>query len=400
VVDLHCHYPMHLLARAPRDVIKGMARVRGRARWLERLRATVLLVAARLLNFRSWGGDWRVSLDGLEEGGVKLVFSVRYDPFAELDLDEPYAARPEPGYFADLEGQLRRVEDDLRRLDPDGERHVIVRTAADLDAALASRRVGFVHCVEGGFHLGAEADEVAANVKALAGLGVRYVTLAHLFYRQVATNAPAIPFLPDALYDRLFSQPEGAGLTDLGVAAVTAMYEHRVLIDISHMRQEAIDQTFDLLERLDREHGADPGAYPVIASHAGFRLGGETYNLTAETVRRIAARGGVVGLILAQHQLNDGVRRTRTRTLDDSMEVIRRHIDALAAASSLDHVAIGSDLDGFIKPTMGGLETEADLAGLRERLEAEYGGDAEKILGANAARVLRAVLPAGEPGVS
>jgi membrane dipeptidase len=117
-------------------------------------------------------------------------------------------------------------------------------------------------------------------------------------------------------------------------------------------------------------------------------------------VRRIAARGGVVGLILAQHQLNDGVRRTRTRTLDDSMEVIRRHIDALAAASSLDHVAIGSDLDGFIKPTMGGLETEADLAGLRERLEAEYGGDAEKILGANAARVLRAVLPAGEPGVS
>src|SRR4029079_17172080 len=35
VVDLHCHHPMHLLAKAPRDVVRGMARVRGRPRRLE-----------------------------------------------------------------------------------------------------------------------------------------------------------------------------------------------------------------------------------------------------------------------------------------------------------------------------------------------------------------------------
>jgi len=197
VVDLHCHYPMHLLAKAPRDVVRGMARVRGRPRWLERLRAFVLLLAARVLNFRAWGGGWRVSLDGLERGGVEVALSVLYDPFAELDLDERYAAPPEHGYFASLEAQLDRVEADLHEIDADGARHVVVRTAADLDAALSTGRVGFVHCVEGGFHLGAEPDEVAANIAALAARGVRYVTLAHLFYRRVATNAPAIPFLPD-----------------------------------------------------------------------------------------------------------------------------------------------------------------------------------------------------------
>ena len=219
MVDLHCHYPMHLLARAPRDIVRGMARVRGRPRWLERLRAFVLLLAARVLNFRAWNGGWRVSLDGLERGGVEVAFSVLYDPFAELDLDERYAAAPERGYFAGLEAQLDRVEADLREIDPDGARHVLVRTAADLDGALATGRVGFVHCVEGGFHLGAEPDEVAANVRALAARGVRYITLAHLFYRRVATNAPAIPFLPDRLYAAVFPQPE-SGLTDLGVAAV------------------------------------------------------------------------------------------------------------------------------------------------------------------------------------
>ena len=401
MVDLHCHYPMHLLARAPRDIVRGMARVRGRPRWLERLRAFVLLLAARVLNFRAWNGGWRVSLDGLERGGVEVAFSVLYDPFTELDLDERYAAAPERGYFAGLEAQLDRVEADLREIDPDGARHVLVRTAADLDGALATGRVGFVHCVEGGFHLGAEPDEVAANVRALAARGVRYITLAHLFYRRVATNAPAIPFLPDRLYAAGFPQPE-SGLTDLGVAAVEAMYECGVLVDISHMTQAAIDKTFAIHERLDRERGADPAAHPVIASHGAFRLAdhGQSYNLTADTVGRIAGRGGVVGVILAQHQLNDGIRRTRTKTLDESVAVIRRHVDAIAAASSLDHVAIGSDLDGFIKPTSGGVEDAADLAALRDALRREYGADAEKLLGANAIRVLRAVLPAGEPEVA
>ena len=53
-----------------------------------------------------------------------------------------------------------------------------------------------------------------------------------------------------------------------------------MLVDISHMRDDAIDATFKLVEALDREAGADPRDYPVIASHAGYRFGGQKYNLT------------------------------------------------------------------------------------------------------------------------
>ena len=34
------------------------------------------------------------------------------------------------------------------------------------------------------------------------------------------------------------------------------MYERRVLVDISHMREDAIDETFALIEALDRRRAA------------------------------------------------------------------------------------------------------------------------------------------------
>ena len=57
MIDLHIHFPMRLLGgvEAPRDVIEGMTRVRGREDG--KLRAAVLAIAARLFNFRDWDGD-------------------------------------------------------------------------------------------------------------------------------------------------------------------------------------------------------------------------------------------------------------------------------------------------------------------------------------------------------
>jgi microsomal dipeptidase-like Zn-dependent dipeptidase len=265
----------------------------------------------------------------------------------------------------------------------------VVRTAADLQDA----RMRFVHCVEGGFHLGATPEQVTAHVHELADRGVLYITLAHLFWRRVATNAPALPFLPDALYNVVFPQEKDAALSDLGEAAVRAMHERKVLVDISHMREDAIQETFALIEALDAQSGRDPRAYPVIASHAGYRFGGQQYNVSARTVARIAARGGVIGLIFAQHQITDGLQRADTKTLDESIAILARHIDAIGP----QHVALGSDLDGFIKPTLGGIETAADLKPLAAALRARYPEQAEAMLEGNARRVIEARFATGAP---
>ena len=399
---MHCHYPMRLAAEVPRrrrpqapnlsaEELEAAANREGRPGWVEELRADAVRLAARFLNFED---GWRVSLDELERGDVRAVFSVLFEPFAELDFDRLYGAAPEDDYFDDLLARIDQVEEDLARRDPDRERHEVVRTAADLDRVTAAGKVAFMHCVEGGFHLGGEAGEVRRNVATLADRGVVYVTLAHLFWRQVATNAPALPFLGDGAYKRIFRQPQ-EGLTELGRAAVEAMYEHGMLVDVSHMDQRSLDETFDLLDRLDEESGAEAADHPVVATHAGYRFGEQEYMLSPETIERIAKRDGVIGLILARHQLHENAGVEDPDDPAETPAVLRRHIDAIRSCVPSEtnaHVAIGSDLDGFIKPTVAGIETAADLATLEQPLRDAYGDDAEAILSGNAMRVARRAL--------
>src|SRR5262249_11375389 len=130
---------------------------------------------------------------------------------------------------------------------------------------------------------------------------------------------------------------------------------------------------------------------PVIATHSPYRFGRQHYNLGPRAVERIAARDGVIGLILAEHQAADGLRHRRTRTLDDSLKVLFAHIDRIRdITGSHRHVAIGSDLDGFIKPTLAGLDSAADLAALERALVNRYGAEhAELIASGNVLRLLR-----------
>ena len=112
--------------------------------------------------------------------------------------------------------------------------------------------------------------------------------------------------------------------------------------------------------------------------------------LTEATVFQIKRRNGLIGLILAQHQLNDGLREKETETFEDSLKVIFDHIDKLAdILGGYEHLVIGTDFDGFIKPTMTGLDNMGDLAKLERKLEERYKENARLITSENALRVLR-----------
>jgi microsomal dipeptidase-like Zn-dependent dipeptidase len=313
LADLHAHYPMRVVEDlTPRTALDRMRKVAGRPRFGDKLRALILNVASILFNRRDWWSDYRIRPEYMRQGGVGLAMSVLHRPFEEMDLG---TAPPASGYFARLLGDLRTVEDEVAGHDPATIR--LVHNRVELDRALAEDATALVHAVEGGLLLGDRTEEIEANVTTLAERGVAYVTLAHLFFRQVATNAPALPFLPsDAVYRWLFPQPEGEGLTERGAAAVRAMVRNRVMVDISHMSTAAIAETVRLLDE-----GLDPNCeVPLIATHGGYRFGKQEYMLDRDAVLEIKRRDGVIGLIMAQHQLNDGLRRTRTTSLEASFE--------------------------------------------------------------------------------
>jgi microsomal dipeptidase-like Zn-dependent dipeptidase len=98
----------------------------------------------------------------------------------------------------------------------------------------------------------------------------------------------------------------------------------------------------------------------------------------------------VIGLIFAQHQLLDGLRK-ETKTFEESFEAICAHLDKIHELThSHRHAGLGSDFDGFIKPTLAGLESAADMARLETALVSRYGaGDGGAICSGNALRLLR-----------
>lgn len=398
IVDLHAHYAMHLVGRRRFRLLELLRSERERRRFKLYVRAVLVGIASRFANYRTLFSGERVRVSYMRQGGVRVALSVLYSFFDEFDVGD--GIRPEKEYLESIEGQMTTVKEDLCRFD---DLAVIARNPAELRAAGDAGKLALVHCVEGGFHLGPR-DDVGDAVGRLAGLGVGYITLAHLIYRGVATNAPALPFLTDRQYRQWLRQPAGRGLSDLGEAAVRAMVDHRVLIDVSHMSERSLADTFELLDELDPSKSV-----PVVATHSGYRFGDQEYMLAPDTLQQIAARDGVVGLILAQHQMKDvpcpALRRTppitKRQRFDRSFEILCCHIDHIAEATgSHRHTAIGSDFDGFIKPTLPGLEDMRDMAWLEAALKHKYGEDAKGICSANALRPLVEYWQGGslEPG--
>ena len=127
IADLHCHYPMHLPSaadeapappvnralREPDPEPEGGRASRDRSdaaapeEWVDRLRLALLRWAAKVLSDETPESGWRVDFDRVRSGGVRLVFSVLYQPFAEIDIGRWPEGRPESGYAADLCAQAR-----------------------------------------------------------------------------------------------------------------------------------------------------------------------------------------------------------------------------------------------------------------------------------------------------
>jgi microsomal dipeptidase-like Zn-dependent dipeptidase len=378
LADLHAHYPMHVVPSA-RRTHERLTHWEGR--WL---RSRIVDLISRIANYQGPGDEPSVTVPLLRDGGVGVLLSVLYDPWTELEPGCDHDDPPKDGYFTRLIEQLEAVEAELATHRGEAE---VVRGSAELERCLAAGRIAMVHAVEGAVQLGSAAA-VPANAAELARRGVAYVTVSHLFWRRVATVAPALPFLPDRLYRLLFRQPAGAGLDDAGRAAVRALTAEGIMVDVTHMSDASLRDTFALLDEIDADRRV-----PVIATHMACRFGRLGYTMTDDTIRRIAARGGVLGLIACRHYMTDGLRRRGANpTWDDTLALIFAHAERIAEVTgSWDHAAIGSDLDGYIKPALEGLGHEGRMRALEDALIARYGPDrGERIASGNALRVLRA----------
>lgn len=272
-----------------------------------------------------------------------------------------------------MERQVARAED----------RFAVARSNAELDHVLAAGKTAIVHTVEGGHVLGAglDADDLSgrlARLEQLADRGVASLTLAHLFPNDLAGHAEAIPTeqrsYPTCKLDT--GVIPSRGLTPTGQAVVERMVELRMVPDVTHCTPVARREVYELVAN----------RVPVIASHTGVRsMNPVEYNLDEADVHAIVATGGVVGVIFMPYWLDESHPGPGLDAIYRTMDTVRGW-----SGGSWEHVAIGTDFDGFTDPA-DDCNSEAQLPRIRELLDSKgvSRNDAEAVLGDNARRVLR-----------
>lgn len=224
-------------------------------------------------------------------------------------------------------------------------------TVAEIDTLVRAGTLAVVLSIESG-------DAIQGDVEHVDRLYQRGVRIMSLSWNSST-----------ALADGATEQRHG-GLTGLGRRVLARMQELGIVVDVSHL---SVKSFWDVL---DATRG------PLMATHSNAAgLTPHVRNLSDEQLRALAKRGGVVG-----------VNFYPPFTGGPTINHVLAHVDYLVKVMGVDHVALGSDFDGFSQ-TVAGLEDVSKLPNLSAGLLARgYSrDDVKKILGGNALRVFKQV---------
>ena len=167
------------------------------------------------------------------------------------------------------------------------------------------------------------------------------------------------------------------GLTKLGVQLLKAMRRKHVILDLSHMADQAVADAFEMWRG------------PIIASHSNAReLVSGDRQITSATAAEIARRGGIVGISFYPNHL-----RPKGKTsLDD---VVRHAVHHARSTGGPEHVGLGTDLDGGIDSRYGPIGALNELKQLRGMLRKHFSAaQVDGVMGENWIAFLRRSLPA------
>ncbi|MFP4324017.1 MAG: dipeptidase [Anaerolineales bacterium] len=315
-----------------------------------------------------------VGLPDMLLGRVALVFGTLWvcPPFKTPLLDRLF---PHVGYETPEQAyrQALRQMDYYHRLADEHERIQLVRTRAELNAVLATwgpgttleeHHLGIVVSMEG-------ADPILEpkQLEEWVARGVRAVGPAWMATRYAAgTGAPG-------------------RLTGLGRELLEVMADFQLLLDLSHLAEDAY------LEAVDRYEG------PLMASHSNpRRFVDSDRHLSDAMIRRLAERDGVVGVVLYNRFMQEGWTPGSDRKTDVTMRDVLDIIDHICQVTgSARHVGIGTDWDGGFgwESIPAPFDSHLDLWRLRAALAGRgYDeDDIRAILAGNFLRQLEASLP-------
>lgn len=280
------------------------------------------------------------------------------------------------------------------------DKFAIALSPADVRRQHAAGLISLPMGMENGSPIAGDLD----NVSYFFDRGIRYITLTHS--------------LSNHLSDSSFEEArQWNGLSEFGQEVVREMNRLGIMIDVSHVSDEAFWQILEL------------SAAPVIASHSSARhfTPGWERNISDEMIVALAGKGGVVQInfgsmfltaeaqayftalkkageaYMAQHPelpasflysqfpaiYAESAGPFPYATLDNVLD----HVDHIVGLVGADHVGLGSDFEGVGDSLPVGLKDVSAYPNLIEGLlrRGYSEADIRKILGENLLRVWEAV---------
>ncbi|MEO1995414.1 MAG: dipeptidase [Planctomycetaceae bacterium] len=315
----------------------------------------------------------------LKQGGVGGQFWSAYAPA------ETRAQKRAAQYVLE---QIKLIHEMVKRYPDTFE---MAGTADDIVRIRKAGKVASLIGVEGGHAI----ENSLALLRHYYSLGVRYMTLTHSDTLDWADSAT--------------DTARHGGLTPFGEDVVRTMNELGMLVDISHV---SVDTMQDAL-RVSRA--------PVIASHSSaFAIAGHPRNIPDNVLRQIAKNGGVVmvnfysGFVVPESarrmaRMFDVRRTLRKQNADDrdfnkalqnwrkenpilpgTIHDVVDHIEHIVHTAGIDHCGIGSDYDGvsMLPDQLHDVSTYPHIT--QVLLDRGYNAEQiHKILGGNVLRALR-----------
>jgi membrane dipeptidase len=319
------------------------------------------------------------------KGGLNIPFMSIYTP----------AEDGEEGAFELANRLIDRVEAIAGRAP---KKLAVVKTARQAQKARQLGLMGLAMGMENGSPLEGKLE----NVGFFKNRGISYITLAHSLSNHIS----------DSSYDE---ERQWNGLSPFGKELVAEMNRQGVMIDISHVSDEAFWQVLELSK------------VPVIASHSSARAftPGWERNMSDDMIKAMAGKGGVIQINFGSSFLTQDAREWRD-TMRDAREIylekngfdehgeeaeafgekwredhpfpyadlsdVVANFQHVIGLVGVEHVGIGSDFDGVGDSLPEGMKDASDYPNLiAEFLKLEYSfDDIAAIMGGNLMRVWQA----------
>lgn len=300
---------------------------------------------------------WRLHKGGYEDISVRTPGGdFDYIRSKEGGLDAPFMSIYVPATYQVTGGAKEKALELMsyvERITIDHpEKFEIAKNVSDVERIFSEGKIALPMGMENGAPL--EGD--LSNVEFFHKKGISYITLTHSEDNDIC----------DSSYN--LGERTHNGLSEFGKEVVIEMNRVGIMVDISHVSDEAFYQVMDVTQ------------VPAIASHSSARhfTPGFERNMSDEMIKRLAENGGVIQInfgssfvtqesqdkrkrnsdVVAQFAKENNLESDDSKVKDYAKQValdnpvfcdvtdVADHFDHIVNLVGIDHVAFGSDYDG------------------------------------------------------